>query len=185
MGASPTTDMRFRRIFDEHYASVARYCLRRLPSADVNDAAAEVFLVAWKKLDRVPAGDEALAWLYGVARNVVRNVERSHRRAGRLVGRLAGLANRVEPGPETQVVRRHEDAALLEALSSLSDADQEVLRLRAYEELTAPQIAVALGISPEAAKKRLARALTRLGGVADPHPSSSPHPRAIPEGGER
>jgi hypothetical protein len=67
--------------------------------ADVNDATAEVFLVAWKKLGLVPAGDETLPWLYGVARNVVRNADRSSRRSGRLVGRLGGLAPRAVPGP--------------------------------------------------------------------------------------
>ena len=93
---------------------MTRYCLRRLPVADANDATAEVFLVAWKKIDRVPAGEEALPWLYGVARNVVRNFSRSTRRSGR----LGGLARQYEPGPETQVVRRQEDEKLLSTLQA-------------------------------------------------------------------
>ena len=82
MGTSPTTNAKFRRIYDEHFEAVTRYCLRRLPVADVNDATAEVFLVAWSKIDRVPDGGESLPWLYGVARNVVRNSVRSARRSG-------------------------------------------------------------------------------------------------------
>lgn len=186
MGTSPTTDVKFRRIYDEHFEAVTRYCLRRLPVADVNDATAEVFLVAWKKIESVPGGEEALPWLYGVARNVVRNASRSTRRSGRLTGRLGGLARHQTPDPAAVVVRRQEDDQMLTALSELSPDDQEVLRLRAYEGMTAPQIAVALAISPEAAKKRLSRALKRLRGAAVLSESDlSPHPRAIPEGGER
>ncbi|NNC92385.1 MAG: sigma-70 family RNA polymerase sigma factor, partial [Acidimicrobiia bacterium] len=179
MAKSPTTDTKFRRIFDEHFQAVTRYCLRRLPVADVNDATAEVFLVAWKKIDRVPGGEEALPWLYGVARNVVRNTSRSTRRSERLTGRLGGLARHHTPDPGAVVVRRQEDKELLDALSGLSPNDQEVLRLKAYEGLTASQIAVALAISPEAAKKRLSRALERLRRVAAvPLSDLSPHPRA-------
>ena len=186
VGASPTTDTRFRRIYDSHFEAVTRYCLRRLPLPDVNDATAEVFLVAWKRIDRVPDGAEALPWLYGVARNVVRNATRSTRRSGRLTGRLRGLAPSQPPDPSAVGVRRRADEALLTAMAELSDDDQEILRLRAYEGLTAPEIAVALGITPEAAKKRMTRALGRLRkAAAVPQPEVSPHPRAIPEGGER
>ncbi len=187
VGQSPTTDTKFRRIFDEHFEAITRYCLRRLPSADVNDAAAEVFLVAWKKLDRVPTGDETLPWLYGVARNVVRNADRSSRRSGRLAGKLGGLAPQAAPGPDVQVVRRHEDDALLRALASLKVEDQEVLRLRAYEGMAAPQIALVLGCSTEAAKKRISRALGRLRKAANlSQPDGSGlNPRTTSKGGER
>lgn len=186
MGASPTTDTKFRRIYDEHFEAVTRYCLRRLPVAEVNDATAEVFLVAWKKIDRVPTGSDSLPWLYGVARNVVRNATRSTRRSGRLTGRLGGLAAPPPVDPPSVVVRRSEDEALVAALGRLGEDDQEVLRLRAYEGLTAPQIATALGISAEAAKKRMSRALARLRKAASlPQSQVSPHPRAIPKGGER
>ena len=186
MGSSPTTDTKFRRIYGEHFEAVTRYCLRRLPVADVNDATAEVFLVAWKKIDRMPAGAEALPWLYGVARNVVRNTNRSTRRSGRLTGRLRGLAPTRPQDPSAVVVRRQEDEELLTALSELSADDREVLRLRAYEGLTAAEIGSALNISTEAAKKRVTRAVGRLRkAAAVPQPEVSPHPRAIPEGGER
>lgn len=185
MGASPTTNMKFRHIYDEYFEAVTRYCLRRLPVADVNDATAEVFLVAWKKIDHVPSGPEALPWLYGVARNVVRNAARSTRRSGRLTGRLRGLAPPPPPDPSAVIVRRREDEELFSAMAQLSEDDQEVLRLRAYEGLTAPEIGAVLDISAEAAKKRVTRALTRLRKAAMPQPKVSPHPRAIPEGGER
>jgi DNA-directed RNA polymerase specialized sigma24 family protein len=32
---------------------------------------AETHLIAWKRLDAVPAGDQARLWMFGVARNLV------------------------------------------------------------------------------------------------------------------
>jgi len=46
---------RFRVMFDAHYSSVWSYCHRRLPAADVDDTVAEVFTVAWRRLEAIPA----------------------------------------------------------------------------------------------------------------------------------
>jgi DNA-directed RNA polymerase specialized sigma24 family protein len=48
------------------------------------------------------------------------------------------------------------------ALTSLSQRDQEVLRLVAWDGLTPAQLATALGCSPVAARARLHRARGRL-----------------------
>ena len=83
------TDAEFRRIFDMTSHDVRRFCIRRLPPTDVNDAVSEVYLVAWRRAEKIPAGDEALLWLYAVARNVVRSIERRNRRSLRLVARAS------------------------------------------------------------------------------------------------
>ncbi len=51
------------------------------------------------------------------------------------------------------------------ALASLSDADQEVLRLVAWDGLTPAEVAVVLGCNPVAARSRLHRARGRLAAV--------------------
>jgi RNA polymerase sigma-70 factor (ECF subfamily) len=44
--------------------------LRRTDNADdAADVIAETFLTAWRRLDEIPAGDQARLWLYGVARH--------------------------------------------------------------------------------------------------------------------
>ena len=62
---SPSSDARFRRLFEEHQA-VLSYCHRRLPADDADDAAAEVFTIVWSRLAKVPAEPATLPWLYGV-----------------------------------------------------------------------------------------------------------------------
>ena len=164
----PTTaDERFRTMFDDHFDVLRAYCLRRLPVADANDAVAEVFVIALRRHDALPDADSVRPWLYGIARNVIRHSYRSSARRSRLQRKLDGLGTEVEPSPEVVVVRRSEDEALLAALSSLSEGDREVLMLRTWEELTAPEIATALDISVSAAEKRISRAYDRLARAID------------------
>jgi RNA polymerase sigma-70 factor (ECF subfamily) len=87
------------------------------------------------------------------------------------------------PGPEAQVVRRVEYAEVAAALESLNPADREVIRLRAWEELTAPQIAVVLGCSVAAAEKRMTRASQRLTKAVERR-KSKVRPRAMRKGGD-
>jgi len=149
---------------------------------------AELFLVVWRRIDDVPDGDEAPLWLYGIAHNVIRNADRSIRRRDRLNGRLRPFRSPSAPDPETLVVRRSEDDEVLEALAELRPADQEILRLSIWEELSNTEIAEVLGIDAHAVTMRLTRARNRLAGRlgmdkrrqvkwADPQP--------VGEGGEQ
>jgi RNA polymerase sigma-70 factor (ECF subfamily) len=183
---SSTNKLRFREAFDNYFDAVTRYCLRRLPQSNANDAAANVFVVAWRKIDEMPEGDETLPWLYGVARNEVRTFRRSLRRSTALWVKLSGQPTYQPAGPEAVVIRNDEQAQLVRALNTLGSSDQEILRLRAYENLQINQIATVLGCTPDAAKKRCSRATKRLRDAVDRSgrrraPTRS---RAIPEGGD-
>jgi RNA polymerase sigma factor (sigma-70 family) len=176
---------RFDQIFSEYYESVSRYCHRRLSPEDANDATAEVFAAAWRKIEKVPQGAEALPWLYGVSRNEVSNARRSIRRSGALRSKLGGQASYPGPSPEVVLVRNEEQEQLVGALGRLKPKDQEVLRLRAYEHLTLAEISIVLGCSVPAAKQRSARAIKRLRHAADwpDAQSATPGTRAIQKGG--
>ena len=119
MNQSPSQDARFQRMFTAHRDSVWVYCYRRLPRDDVQDAVAEVYLVAWRRIDQAPEGDETLLWLYGVARNVVRNFHRSTIRRQRLRVKVGAVHQPSDPTPEMQVIRRAEDRELLAAVVRL------------------------------------------------------------------
>lgn len=162
MGIDPKTNAVFREVYNATFNDVRRFCLRRLPVSDVNDAVSEVYLVAWQRADKVPRGSETLPWLYGVARNVVRHAERSNRRRLRLTTKAMREPTGTVASPETQVIRRSEDEALAADIGRLSQSDQEVIRLRAWEDLNAPAIARVLGCSVSAAEKRVTRAFKRL-----------------------
>ena len=154
--AGPSRLARFDALFTEHQRHVLAYAMRRAPSpADAEDIAAETFAIAWKKLEAVP--DEALPWLYAVARRVLANHRRGLTRRERLTALL-----RVDDVPTPLHAGEDEDGPAFRALATLSPADQEVLRLVAWEELGNQAIAQVLGITPNAVAIRLHRARTRF-----------------------
>jgi RNA polymerase sigma-70 factor, ECF subfamily len=150
---------RFELLFEAHGRAVLGYALRRVDDpADASDVLAETFLVAWRRLDAVPVGDDTRPWLLGVARRALANQRRGARRRADLTERLrAEIANALTPAEPSD----HE--ILVErALSALRADDREVLLLAAWEGLTPGEIATALGIRAVAARSRLHRARRRL-----------------------
>lgn len=153
---------RMDALYAEHFNAVAAYCMRRLPIHTANDAIAETFLITWRKLDDVPHGSGTLPYLYRIAGNVIAHQRRSYARQGRLRQKLGTVAQEMPTSPEIQVLDQAENQAVVDALATLSNADREIIGLRAWEELTAPEIAAVLQISTAAAQKRISRALARL-----------------------
>lgn len=160
-GSVPLRDERFKDLFEACHRPLLAYAARRCPTlADAEDVVAEIFVVAWRRLDQVPAGDEALLWLYGVARRTIANQRRGRARRGRLRARLETTFDPTAATPAAS--NPSGDDAALEALARLSASDQELLRLLAWEELTHAQIAEVLGISVNAVAIRLHRVRARF-----------------------
>ena len=166
-------DARSRERFEQCYAlardPLVRYLARRAVPDAVEDLFAEVMTVAWRRIDDIPAGGE-LPWLYGVARKVLGNHRRASGRFGRLLERIA-LVQPADLGPFEP---SGPDPDLAEALAGLSPVDAEILRLWAWEELAPGEIAVALGITPNAASIRLHRAKGRLRTALERDPRKVP-----------
>ena len=154
-------DDRFSELYRAHYEAILRYARRRTDPETARDVVAETFLVAWRRLDAVPADPgQAEPWLYGVARLVMANAERSRHRAQRITARL-GQQSRDDyaPDPAKAVTER---GRLERALASLTGSDQEVLRLVGWEELDLAGTALAMGCSRSTMAVRLHRARRRL-----------------------
>lgn len=153
---------RFQSLYENHQADLLAYFLRRLARDDAVEAAADVYLAAWRRINDVPDGLDARLWLFGIARNVLRNRERTDRRRRRLAARLGTIRADPDELPEAVVLRRAQDTEVLNALARLRPADREVMTLRLWEEATYDEIAALLGCSRHAAEQRYAKALQRL-----------------------
>lgn len=87
MSAEP--DAAFRDLYARHFDAVLGFALRRCDRPeDAADVTAETFVVAWRRLRHVPAGDGTRPWLYGVARRVLANQRRGEGRRAALGARL-------------------------------------------------------------------------------------------------
>jgi RNA polymerase sigma factor (sigma-70 family) len=151
---------RFDAVFSAHSGDIAAYCHWRARSdADAQDAAADVFLTAWRRLDRLPEGDALRVWLYATARRVLANQQRSFRRRAALQERLAleAAAATHEPPPLGE-----ETALVHEALKRLVPRDREVLLLAEWEGFTPAEIGEVVGCTAVTARGRLHRARRRF-----------------------
>ena len=155
---SPTRQTRFEALFNEHYAAVHRYALRRAEAPLAEEVVNEAFLVAWRRLDEVP--EEPLPWLYGTAKHVLANRRRDAARHARRIG--AAAAESRETATRDPADRLAERDAALRAFTGLSEPDREALRLVAWERLSLAEAARAAGVSRPAFAMRVHRARRRL-----------------------
>ena len=163
---------RFHEIYQRHRDDVTLYVRRRVPADSVEDLVAETFLLCWRKLEEVPR--EPLPWLYAVARKLLGNHYR------RTAARDVPAGEAAAPDEFLPIER---DDVLARAFARLSEADRELLRLVAWEQLSLPAAARALSCSQAACRVRFHRARRRLAAhleeleAADSAPSRRPHPK--------
>ena len=126
----------------------------------VDDLAQEVFLRAWRHMDRFDERRDYGKWLRGIARNVVRNERSARQRHERILSnRLADILETNQWGRVDTVFR--DTPALLSALrgclSRLSQKQQSLLKARYadYERVTT--LAVGLTVTPSSLRQRLSR----------------------------
>lgn len=152
----PTPDASFAAAYTQYLPAVSAYLARRVERSAVEDLAADVFAVAWRKRESVPAGFE-LPWLYRTASYLVANHRRRAATGSAVLALLRGSDS--APSAEEIVVG---DVSLAEAWRELRAKDREVLALSVFEDLPISSIAVALEISTNAASIRLHRAKKSL-----------------------
>lgn len=167
---------RFEELHDRHVAAVAGYLLRRADPATADDVLAEVMLVAWRRLDDVPA--DAAPWLLAVARRQLANTRRGERRRASLAERLAR-----EPAPHTGAPEPA-DPAVAAALARVPEGDREILRLLAWDGLDRDEIARVLGCTRAGVRVRLHRARRRFAAALDAERGATPSPTAEPRTGD-
>lgn len=177
---------RFRVVYEAAYADLLRFIRRRVHPTHAEDVVGDVMLVAWRRLDDVPADlSAARAWLFGVARKTLQNTRRRDDRHLAVAVRLAEVRRGPgEAGVHPDLVANRVDIAA--AWPLLSASQQEVIALSALDGLAAPEAAVVLGITSAAFRLRLSRARRTLRRHVDStaaddrlpgHPASERSPR--------
>ncbi len=179
-------EQRFRELYDAAYVDLLRFVRRRVHPSHAEDVVGDVMLVAWRRLDDVPADrSSARAWLFGVARKTLQNARRREDRHDAVAVRLAEVTRGpADTGDHPDLVAGRVDLAA--AWPRLSATDQEALALAVLDGLTAPEAAAVLGVSPTAFRLRLSRARRSLRRHLDTtpdrdsalgHPASERSPR--------
>lgn len=152
-----TDDERFDAVFRATYPRVLAYGRRRATEAVAQDVAAETYAIAWRRRHRLPGDELVLPWLLAIARRALANQLRGERRRDRLRRRLSDE-------PQAPAVHGPDGGGpdVHAAMAQLSRADQELLRLAYWDDLTPTEIGRVIGVSANAATVRLHRARRRL-----------------------
>jgi RNA polymerase sigma-70 factor (ECF subfamily) len=141
------------RYFDFVWAS-----LRGLgvPPSALEDAAQEVFVALHRRLPDFEGRSTLKTFLFGIVVGVARNSRRAARRANRLCAlyEVKDVAD-AHSSPLEQAVATQALERLARILDQMDDAKREVLVLAEWEQLSAPEIAEALGIGVNTVYSRL------------------------------
>jgi RNA polymerase sigma-70 factor (ECF subfamily) len=160
LAAAARDDTRaFEELYERHVAVVYRYCFSRLGDREAaEDATGDVFLKALQGMEDFRGGAVA-AWLIVIARNTV--VDAVRRR--RLTVAVEEPPEPVDPSPrpEDHAVVADERESLRAAIARLSEDQRAVLELQ-LAGWRGPEIAEALGKSPDAVKMLRLRAVRQL-----------------------
>ena len=169
---------RFTVLYTEHHSHIRDFARRRVGSDLAQEIVAETFLVAWRRIDDTP--DAPKAWLYRIALYEIANLRRRQASALRLHNALCERRTSAETESEP-----HELADLAHAVAvafeTLNTRDQEILRLAAWEQLSAAEGAAVLQCSVSAYRMRLHRARSRLAAKSGARGHVEPRGRQVPE----
>jgi RNA polymerase sigma-70 factor (ECF subfamily) len=133
--------------------------------ADGADVAADAFVRAWERGERVGRMDRPDLWVLAVAMNLRR---RRVRRAGREVLRASVGAGDVAPSVDDR------DLTLLAAVAGLPPRQRVAVVLRYFADLTEPQCAEVLGVKVGTVAASLTQARRALGRVLEDRPGEAP-----------
>lgn len=159
--------------YRRHVDAVMRFVVRRVNDPQLAaDLTSDIFLAALDSAHNYrPGRGSEIAWLYGIARNVVSAHHRKSARENRANGRIAGrrLMDDDDLGRmEERIDAERQVRRAIEAMSGLPEGERAVLELVAIDQLTVGEAAAALGIQKTTARVRLHRARRSLGAVATP-----------------
>lgn len=144
----------FAELARRHGPVVYGTCLRLLGRVDLaEDAAQAVFLILARKAPHLRVRTTLVPWCLATAKRVCHGIRRAERRR---IHFERPLDETLTAPPES------DDIALFEALDRLRDPEQEAVVLRFVQGLSLAEIGKAQGISEDAARMRVQRAVARL-----------------------
>ncbi len=165
-----------RALVQRHFALLG-YC-----RADVDDATSEVFIEAWRSLDRYDAGQGSVAtWVRGIARNVARDRRKRRRRYKNMLLEFFNPTTRDAddgghpcyadaesgaPSPELSAELRE----VFVALDALTAAEREVVVAHLLMGATFDELEAETGVDRSKLHRMVARFREKLRGGAGHDP---------------
>ena len=153
----------FTELVRRHLPLVLSTARRRLAATDqADDVAQQVFTLLARKARTLPQDVILSGWLYRTTCLVAGDQNRSDQRRRQREHHSVTAMNDAQSGSDSDTTWREIQPLLDEAMTCLTERDRDAVVLRFFEGRSLKDVGDALGISPDAAQKRLSRSLDRL-----------------------
>jgi RNA polymerase sigma-70 factor (ECF subfamily) len=155
--AVPRPVLDFETIYAAHFDFVWR-SLRRLgvPDAALDDAAQEVFLVVYRRLQEFEGRSQLKTWLFRIAIHTAQHHLRSlSRRPTVAVTDVEAEASPAHGTPHDELAKRQAVEVLYRLLDQLEPAKRTVFVMADLEQMSAPEIASVLDVPLNTVYSRL------------------------------
>ncbi len=172
-------DDAYRVLVDRHSRSVFRLAYRMTGNEqDSEDVVQETFLRAYKQLQRYEARSSFSTWLYRIAANYSLDLVRRKKRHGEIalqesateeeMGEVVHAVPSGDPGPDRLLFSGAVQDQVAKTLDELSAQERTAFVLRHFEGQSIEEISGALGLSNNAAKHSIFRAVQKLRRALEP-----------------
>jgi len=169
----------YRVLVDRHSRSVFRLAYRMTGNEqDSEDVVQETFLRAYKQLHRWEARSSFGTWLFRIAANYSLDLMRKRKRHGEVTMNDSGPGDDApemiqalpssDPGPDRLFFSQRVQERVAGALEELSQQERTAFVLRHFEGQSIEEISAALGLSGNAAKHSIFRAVQKLRRALEP-----------------
>jgi RNA polymerase sigma-70 factor, ECF subfamily len=158
----------FRLLVDRHSRAIFRLAYRMVGSEqDADDVVQDVFLKAFRQLDRFEARANFGTWLYRIAVNCSLDLLRQRPRRGveqepEDEHGPAANADVVQASPERLAYSAEVQSRVSDALGALSPAERAAFLLRHFEGHSIEEIGRVLGLRTSATKHTVFRAVRKM-----------------------
>jgi RNA polymerase sigma-70 factor (ECF subfamily) len=163
----------YRALVDRHSRGVFRLAYRMTGNEqDAEDVVQETFLRAYRQLHRYEARASFGTWLYRIASNYSLDLVRSRKRHPQTALEESPAPRDVAvseaPGPERLAFGDQVQRTVASTLDTLSQQERTAFVLRHFEGQSIEEIGTSLGLSNNAAKHSIFRAVQKLRRALEP-----------------
>lgn len=148
----------FRELVEKHLSLVYSTARRMVSDSHLAEEVAQsTFTTLAQKADSIRPPQVVAGWLYGTARNLALHAIRTNQRR-REREQLAVAMQALDSNSDSGRINEHLEPAMAE----LDSSDRDALLLRFFEDRNLSDVGRQLGVSEDAARMRVNRALERL-----------------------